>query len=342
MSYNTTTIANTFRNLYTTLRRAYEQYAANYGGKQYFLFANVLLKKPDRIPFYFTAEGARIKNNPEGNLDLQISQYYLKERPVYFFDLVNFMDTKIGNKPGYNATNNPPYIILNILVNGTYRDVYINYDSSKMDVTLYSLDAAVFDSGSAKLLALQKALAGYILNLIVAQNQLQLLEKAYAEKRYTNSDFLYNTKYGGRPLIDSAISSLQNDPRFIVKVCKECGGNAALGFVTLPMPNFLTIAGAVSLTWIHNNYTQYDSVLHWLEESTIVVERLIAGIEVQWKKMNGYTLSPEDAKAFSAVKNMANVTVTAKRNGESPASKQAGWAIPAIILLTLSLVGSQK
>jgi hypothetical protein len=303
MSYNTTTISNVFTRLYSTLRRVYAQYAANYSSRQYLVFANVLLKRPDRIPYYSTVSGAQNKTNPAGNLPLDISPYYFKERPIYFYNQQQFMDWRIAGKTGYTLAGNPPYIILNLFLNGRYQDVYVNYDGGKMDIELFALDALLFVQQEKQIVALQKLLEDTLLQLVIAYNQLKALEQAQAQGKYSNASFI--TKWKSK--VDGWISSLQNDPRFVVKVCKECGTNAALGTVYPVAPiTYITMTGAVSLTWLLKSYAQYGQVHYYLDELYIEVERLRIDLDTQWRYVQGYT-GPVDAGANP----MAPGTVTA-------------------------------
>lgn len=288
MSYNTTTISNVFTRLYSPLRRYYAQYAANFVSRQYLVFANVVLKRPDRIPYFTTVEGARQKSNPVGYLPPDISPYYFRERPVYFYDLTAFMQWRIGNNNTYSLTTNPPYIILNLFLNGKYQDVFVNYDSGKMNLELLALDANLFVQQEKEIIALQKVLENILLQLVICYNQLKLLEQAQAQGKYNNTAFIAKWK----AKVEGWITSLQNDPRFVVKVCRECRNNAALGNIapTVFAPiTYITMTGAVSLTWLSKSYAQYDQVLYYLDELFTEVERLRIDLDTQWKYMQGYT-----------------------------------------------------
>lgn len=313
MSYNTTTISNVFSFLYTPLRRVYSQYAANYSGRQYFLFANVQLKRPDRIPYYFSVEGARIKNNPDGYLPTDISPYYFRERPIYFYDQAAFVDSRVaGRANSYDIKSNPPYIILNLFLNGSYRDIYVNYDSAKMNLTLYAMDNLIFVTEENSIRELQKVLNDVIRELSIAYNQVRLLEQAKAGGKYANDNFLYRDKYGAKVLVEKWISSLQNDARFVVKVCRECNNNAQLGSVFVPLLTaYITMVGAVSLSWLSANFAQYDHVKNYLDGLLIEIERLRVDLDVQWKLVNnpGYTATEVDTKPLPT----ATVTATKKK-----------------------------
>lgn len=319
MAYNTTTIGNVFAALYTKLRRVYSQYASNYGAKQYLVFANVVLKRPDRIPYYTTVQGAHDKNNPAGYLPTGISGYYFMERPVYFYDRQSFMDWRIASKAGYNMTSNPPYIILNLFLGTQYADVVVNYDSSKMDLEFYAVDANLLVVEEKRITELHAVIDNAINELSIAYNQVHLLELARADGRYKNDNFLYRATYGAKPLVDGWISSLQRDPRFILKVCKECGNNAQLGAVSLP--TYITMAGAVSLTFLAKSYTQLPAAKYFIDERLIEIERLRVGLDNEWKLLNGYVPSPEvDVPS----EDPAVITATIKKTN---------WLIPALIAL---------
>lgn len=314
-AYNTTTISNVFARLYTNLRRFYNQYAANFVARQFLVFANVTLKRPDRIPYYFSVAGAKDKNNPEGYLPTDISPYYFKERPVYFYDREAFMNWRIGNANTYSLTANPPYLILNLFLNGAYRDVYVNFDSSKMTLDFYALDAILFVEQEKQVTALQKALEDLLLQIVIAYNQVKLLEDAQAQGKFNNPAFVTKAKAN----VESWINSLQKDPRFIVKVCKECGNNASLGDIFPVAPiTYITMAGALSLLWLATSYEQYDNVVAYLEDTQVLVDRLRIELDVQWKYVNGYT-GPVD----SGVKPMPTVTKT-----ETIKKKSYWWVVP--------------
>lgn len=329
-SYNTTTISNIFARLYSTLRRVYAQYAGNFNARQYLVFATVILKRPDRIPYYTTVDGARSKVSPAGYLPTDISPYYLKERPVYFYDQLAFMQWRIGNNNTYSLSANPPYIVLNLFLNGAYRDVFINYDNSKMDVELYALDALLFVDQGTRITALQKVLEDTIMQLTICYNQLKLLDQARAQGKYSNTAFI--SKWQGR--VDGWITSLQNDARFVVKVCKECNNNASLGTTIAPI-TYITMAGAVSLTWMLKSFATYDQAKFYLDELFIEVERLRIDLDTQWKAVQGYT-GPVD----SGVAPMPTVTVTA------PKPKTAGnnwwWALLVVGGLGFVVSGDNK
>ena len=306
-SYNTTTISAVFAFLYSSLRRLYAQYAVNYVSRQYFLFANVVLKRPDRIPYYSTVEGARIKSNPVGYLPTDISGYYFKERPVFFYNPTAFMQSKVEGKANtYDIISNPPYIILNLFLNGSYRDVYVNYDSSKMNLTMYAMDCLLFVTNENEVRALQKSLTNVITQLMVAYNQVKLLEQAKAQGRYNNDNFLYRPTYGAKVLVDKWITSLKNDSRFVVKVCAECNNNASLGNITAPI-TYITMAGAISLTWLSSRFAEYDQVKDYLENLQIETDRLRIALDTEWKLVGNPTYKPTD----SGVTPMQTATVTA-------------------------------
>lgn len=312
MSYNTTTIANLFSFLYASLRRVYDQYAFNFIAKQYFLFANVELKRPDRIPYYNNGQGAFDRSNPAGYLPTDISPYYFRERPVYFYNPTAFMNSRVGGNAGaYDVKSNPPYIILNLFLNGSYRDVYVNYDSSKMNLTLFAMDALPFVTDGDKIRDLQKVLKDVILQLSIAYNQVKLLEAAKEQGKYADDNFLYRSKYGAKVLVDGWISSLQKDTRFVVKVCAECNNNAQLGTTVVPI-TYIAITGAVSLTWLASKLNEYDQVKYYLDELLIQIERLRAGLDTQWKLVNtpGYKPTEQDVKAMEE----ATVTATKKKS----------------------------
>lgn len=334
MSYNTTTISNLFSFLYNALRRMYGQYAANYVGRQYFLFANVQLKRPDRIPYYFSTESARLRSNPDGYLPTDISPYYFRERPIYFYNQAAFMDSRVAGKANsYDIKSNPPYIILNLFLNGSYRDVYVNYDSSKMNLTLQAMDNLIFSTEEGRIRALQKVLTDVILQLTIAYNQVKMLEQAKAAGKYSNDNFLYRDKFGAKVLVEKWISGLQNDARFVVKVCRECNNNAQLGDVVVPLiPTYITMAGAVSLTWLSSGFAQYDQVKDYLDELLIEIERLRVDLDTQWKLVNtpGYTATPVD------VKPLPTATVTATKKKDFP------WWILLVAGGVLALSGGGK
>jgi hypothetical protein len=333
-SYNTTTISNVFAFLYSLLRRVYTQYAANYVGRQYFLFANVVLTRPDRIPYYFSVEGARSKSNPAGYLPTDISPYYFKERPIFFYNQAAFMASKVEGKANtYDINSNPPYIILNIFLNGSYRDVYVNYDPAKMSLSMYAMDTLIFITNENEIRALQKVLNDVITQLSIAYNQVKLLENAKAQGKYNNDNFLYRPKYGAKVQVQNWISSLQTDTRFVVKVCAECSNNASLGDVTTPT-TYITMAGAVSLTWLTTKFSQYDSVKNYLDELLIEIERLRVDLDTQWKLVNqpGYTPTSADVKPMQT----ATVTATTKKGVPSWLWVVLGGAV------LLSATGSNK
>jgi hypothetical protein len=328
-SYNTTTISNVFAYLYSLLRRQYAQYAANYAGRQYFLFANVVLKRPDRIPYYSTVEGARIKSNPAGYLPTDISAYYFKERPVYFYNQTAFLESRVlGNAGTYDINSNPPYIILNIYLSGSYQDVYVNYDPSKMSLTLNAMDTLIFVTNETEIRALQKLLSDILTQLTIAYNQVKLLEQAKAQGKYNNDNFLYRAKYGAKVQVDGWISSLQNDNRFIVKVCAECNNNAQLGDLFTAPITYITMAGAISLTWLMSSYSQYDQVKEYLENLQIDLDRLRIDLDTQWKLVGNPTYKPTEA----AVKAMDTVTVTAKKK-TAGIPNWALWVIGGIVII---------
>jgi hypothetical protein len=308
-SYNTTTISNVFVFLYSQLRRLYAQYAVNYISRQYFLFANVVLKRPDRIPYYDSVEGARIKSNPAGYLPTDISPYYFKERPVYFYNPTAFMQSKVEGRAGsYDKVSNPPYIILNLFLNGSYRDVYVNYDSAKMNLTLHAMDALIFITYENQVRELQKALTNVIAQITIAYNQVKLLEQAKAQGKYNNDTFLYRPTYGAKVLVDKWITSLQNDTRFVAKVCAECNNNASLGYITAPV-TYITMTGALSLTWLSSRFGEYNQVKDYLENLQIDVDRLRIDLDAQWKIVQNPNYQPTQID----VKPMDTVTVTAKK-----------------------------
>ncbi len=310
-SYNTTTISNVFTRLYNNLRRYYGQYAANFVSRQYLVFANVVLKRPDRIPYYNSVDGARSKSSPAGNLPTDISPYYFRERPIYFYDQLAFMQWRIGNNNTYSLAANPPYIILNLFLNGKYQDVYVNYDSGKMDLEMYALDAILFVEQEQQIIELQKSLEAVLMQIVIAYNQIKNLEQAQAQGRYNNTAFI--TKAKG--LVDGWINSLQKDPRFVVKVCAECNNNAYLGEPFAPI-TYITMTGAVALTWLTKSYAQYDAAKYYIDEFLVLPERLRVDLDTQWKIVNGYT-GPVD----SGVKPLPTNTQTAY----IPGKKDYSW-----------------
>src|SRR5438093_2035849 len=100
MSANTTTLAGLFDALYSPLRRAYSDYAHNYGGKIYIVYANITLLRKERIPYYFSHSAAYQHNEPMpgGWLPLDLSDYYFKEVPVMLYP-VQLSNLLIGNIP---------------------------------------------------------------------------------------------------------------------------------------------------------------------------------------------------------------------------------------------------
>jgi hypothetical protein len=330
-TYNTTTISNVFARLYNNLRRQYGQYATNFSARQYLVFANVLLTRPDRIPYYLSAQGARDKNNPAGTLPLDISGYYFIERPVFFFDRNQFMDWRVGGKSGYSLAGNPPYAILNLFINGTYQDVYINYESGKMTLDFYALDAILFVEQEKEVVALQKSLEDLLLQVVIAYNQVRILEGAQAAGKYNNQSFVSKAKNN----VENWINSLQKDQRFVVKVCRECGNNAALGDIFPAVAiTYITMAGAIALTWLIKSYAQYDQVAAYLEDTQVLVDRLRIELDTQWKYVNGYT-GPVD----SGVKPMPSVTETATIPKKADSK---WWMIAVAVGLGLTFSGNSN
>lgn len=318
MSYNTTTIAAVFTALYAPLRRSYQMYAANYGARQYLVFANVVLKRPDRIPYYTSVQGARDVNNPAGYLPTDLSAYYFRERPIYFYDQQSFMDWRIASKPVFNLSNNPPYILLNLFINGAYRDVVINYDSSKMTLEFLAVDGNLLVVEDERITALQDVLDEVINELSIAYNQVVLFEQARAAGKYKNDNFLYRSNYGAKVLVEKWIADLQKDWRFCVKVCRECGGNAQLGATSTP--SYITIVGAVALTWLAKGWSEYNSVKYYLDELLIQIERLRVALDTEWK-------------AYQGGKPPVEVDVPLEPPVEVTAKKNTNWLLYALIAL---------
>jgi len=289
----------------------------------------VVLKRPDRIPYYTSVEGARIKNNPAGYLPTDISPYYFKERPVYFYNQTAFLESKVlGNAGTYDLSSNPPYIILNLYLNGSYQDVYVNYDSSKMSLTMYAMDTLIFVTNESEIRALQKLLSDILTQLTIAYNQVKLLEQAKAQGKYNNDNFLYRAKYGAKVQVDGWISSLQNDSRFIVKVCAECNNNAQLGDLFTTPITYITMAGGIALTWLMSNYSQYDAVKEYLENLQIDLDRLRIDLDTQWKLVGNPTYKPTEAD----VKAMQSVTVTAKK-AAAKVPEWLWWVLGGIVVV---------
>lgn len=258
MRYLTSTISEIFEKLYANLRRQYVQYAVNDADKVFFVFANINLNRSYKIPFYLSAEAAQDVSNPAGYLPADISNYYLRERPVFFYD----QDTFIGARLRNAAYPENPKFILNIFLNGEYQDVYLNYDPNTMNAEIFVMDAGLFGDRGDEINALQSELSSVL---------------AHAQDAYNKTQFLKS----GDVAASSLITALQADPRFIIKVTRDCSRE-----------NYVQVTGGISLTWLHQRF-EYQNTKTYLENRAIQMEKLTTILNKEVSKAGAFQVNPE-------------------------------------------------
>jgi hypothetical protein len=256
MSYATETIKSIFDSLYSVLRRQYAQYVKNYNSAQYFVFADIVFKQAFRVPFYTSQSEAFTQGSPAGYVPFDISRYYLKERPVFYSRTdVDFLSTYIsGGSPDVSYFT--PIFLLNILVNGTYTDVYINYDPSLIDAKIYIKDGEVIGANETNILALKTILDKNLGNIANTYNQCLIL---LANPKYNDSDGFVKYYKG---FLENEIARYQANQNYIVKVCAECGASDLIASKPANV-SLIMIAGGPSLIFLTTAYSQFSNLMDY-------------------------------------------------------------------------------
>ncbi|MEO5681458.1 MAG: hypothetical protein ABIQ88_02390 [Chitinophagaceae bacterium] len=255
MTYSTTTIRNIFDSLYSKLRRQYAQYAKNYIEKQFFVFANIALKRSFRVPYYLNKTDAFVKSTPAGYLAMDISPYYFKERPIFY----NRPDREFID--AFMSNGNPdlsyfqPAFVLNVFINNEYTDVFINHDDTIMDVNVYVQDAGAMAGNEASIKGFNAILQQNIRNIQVAYNQSVLL---LGNPRYNDSDGFVKYYKG---YLENELSRYQVNASYTIKVCKDCGNSAILAGTETP--GLIVLAAAPSLLLLTKNFSQQPAALEY-------------------------------------------------------------------------------
>lgn len=287
--YSTTTISNIFNTLYSKLRRQYAQYVKNYIDRQYIVFANIAMKRSYRVPYYASKNDAVVKGTPSGYLSLDISPYYFKERPVLYSRTDReFIEAYLSSKsPDINYFS--PVFVLNIFLNGGYKDVYINHDNSIMDVTIFVNDAGILAENESVIKTINNALQQNIYNIQVAYNQCLLL---LANTRYNDSDGFVKYYKG---YLETELSRYQTSPAYTIKVCKDCGNAAVLAGA---IPSLIMVAAAPSLELLTKKFSQAGNVLDYQNTFFINSQPDMAELVKRYKALSVVNAQPN----YSTVK----------------------------------------
>lgn len=312
MNYQLSTIQQIFSAIYSPLRRVFSDYLVNYSGRSFFVFASAVIKRSTRIGFYNKAVDAQRGATPDGILP-DLSPYYWRELPVSVQDADALVFDLLNGEP-VDLSRYKPVLKLTIFTGATYKSVYVPINASIMEVRFFIADAIQMQTRKEQILSLNKILVGNLEKLAVVYNQLLQYKNAQAKGKKVDTAYITRME----SYINSALEAYRVDPRYVVKVCKECAGNAQLSGVgsLIPAINFVVTTGALSLQFITGNSfsTEYPNLLRQEKDGSdsreIVLERYLYGFEQKWKQLNDPSYKPVEVD----VKPLQTVTVTASKN----------------------------
>lgn len=324
MTYNLSSIQTVFATLYTALRREFSDYLQNYGGRSYFVFANVVIKRPGSINFYSSFDQAATRGSVSGVLP-SLSEYYFRERPLFIRNWAEFFDKYFSQKT--SITNFNPVIKLTIFYNGRYVDAYIPFDSAVMEMKWFISDAMALQVYAEQIATLNKVVVANLQKLAVVYNQLVQYKNAKAAGKVVDNNYLSTMDN----YVSQALQAYRSDYRYVTKYCKECASSVQVGSNTLNL-DFIVTGGALSLEWItsKNFIGEYGTYLSLEKDSNssreLVLERYLYGFDQRWKQIANPSYKPIEVD----VKPLPQVTVTATANKKS-------W-VPWLLLVGIGAV----
>lgn len=231
-----------YKKYYGFLRRAFWDYVTVFGSENYFTWATVVLKVPAaNIGYYMSKNAAVQAGTPDGKLDADLSDFYLRDIPVVFNNQSDsYFKAIIAGEPFQLNRVGDVVLQLNVwLPDSGWTPIYVPYDTTNMEIT-----------GSAIKLTGMNDLVDDILPL---QDQLIITARELQNNHNTTLNAMQTDPAAGQAeslaVLCDNIVNLRSSDAFLVKVSPDCSApimgqsvfegliilNAAIAFSAMPV-----------------------------------------------------------------------------------------------------------